>query len=84
MCLEESSQKGFLIGDMKAYHNNLTLDKQSAKQKWRTVEYPAIGTGNTTKYDGQTYVIMSDGTLYGHLDYQSNKNKLVFSPALWK
>ena len=63
---------------MKAYHNNLTMDKHNVTQKWRTVEYPAIGTGNTTKHDGQTYVIMSDGTLYGHLDYQSNKNKSAF------
>ena len=57
------------MNDMELYHNDLTIDKHGAKQKWRTVEYPAIGTGNTTKHECQTYVIMSDGTLYGHLDY---------------
>ena len=66
------------MSDMKLYHINLTMDKHGAKQKWRTVEYPAVGNGNTTKHECQTYVIMGDGTLYGHLDYQSNKNKSAF------
>ena len=57
---------------MKPNHNKLTQDQHGATQKWRTVEYPALGTSNTSNYDGQTYVIMSDGTINGHLDYQSN------------
>ena len=42
------------------------------------MEYPALGTGNTTKHDGQTYLIMNDGTLFSHLDHQSTKNKTAF------
>jgi len=42
------------------------------------VEYPTIRTGNTTKHAGQTYVVMNDGTLYGHLDHQLNKYKSAF------
>ena len=37
---------------------------------WKTI---LLISGNTTKYDDQTYKIMSDGTLYSHLDYQSTK-----------
>ena len=42
------------------------------------VEYSELGIGNTTKHYGQTYVVMNDGTLYGHLDHQSNKNQSAF------
>ena len=66
------------MDDIKLYHNDLTVAKHNAKQKWRPVEYPALGTDNTTKHDGQTYLIMNDGALYGHLDYQSTKNKTAF------
>ena len=66
------------MSDMKPYHNNLTMDKNNAKQKRRMVKYPTVGTGNAAEHDCQTYVIMGDGTLYGHLDYQLNKNKLAF------
>ena len=76
--LKNHPDKIIAMGDMKDYHNDLTTDQHDAQQHWRTVEYPAIGTGNTTKHDGQTYVIMNDGTLYGHLDHQSNKNKSAF------
>ena len=64
--------------DMKLYHNDLIKDKYGLIQKWRTVEYPALETGNTTKHDGQTYLIMNDGTLYGHVDYQLTENKTAF------
>ena len=63
---------------MELCHQNLMLNKNNTKQKWRTVEYLALGTGNTTKHDGQTYMIMSDGTLYGHFYYQLTKNKSIF------
>jgi len=63
------------IGNLVDFHNKLTVDQHGARQHWRTVEYPKLGIGNTTKHDGQTYVVMNDGKLYGHLDYQSNKNK---------
>ena len=65
-------------GDLKLYHNDLIVDKHNSKQKWRTVEYPALELGNTTKHHGQTYLIMNDGTLFGHLDHQSTKNKTGF------
>ena len=42
------------------------------------VLYHTLNSGNTTKHDGQTYLIMNDGTLSGHLDYQLTKNKTVF------
>ena len=42
------------------------------------VEYPELSVGNTIKHDGQTYVFINNGTLYGYLDLQSNKNKSVF------
>ena len=65
-------------GDLKLYHNDLTVDKHNARQKLRTVEYSAFGTGNTTRHDDQTYLIMNDGTLFDHLDHQSTKNKTAF------
>lgn len=37
-----------------------------------------IGGTNTTKYLGQTYLIIKDSTLYGHLLYQTAKHKLAF------
>ena len=64
--------------DLKPYHNDLTVDEHNARQSWRTVEYPALGTGNTIKHEGQTYLIMNDGSLFGHLDHQSTKNKTAF------
>ena len=66
------------MNNMKLYHNDLTKDKHGAIQKLHTVEYTALGTGNTTRYDGQIYFIMNDGTLYGHLDYQLTKTKTAF------
>ena len=66
------------MNDMKLYQNDLTKNNHGSIQKWRTIKYPALGTGNTTKHDGQTYLIMNDGTLYGHLYYQSTKNKTAF------
>ena len=57
-------------GNLKLYHNDLMVVKHNAKQKWCTVEYPALETGNTTKHDGQTYLIMNGGTLFGHVDHQ--------------
>ena len=53
-------------------------NKHNSKQKWRTVEYPALGTGNSTKHDGQTYLIINDCTLFGHLDPQSTKYTTAF------
>ena len=67
-----------MSSDLKPYHNDLTVDKHNARQSWRTVEYPALGTGNTTKHEGQTYLLMNDGSLFGHLDHQSTKNKTDF------
>ena len=55
--------------DLTPFNNNLTVDKHNSQQAWRTVEYPALGLGNTTKHDGQTYLIMNDGTLFSHLDH---------------
>ena len=51
-----------MMNDMKLYHNDLTMDKHSAKQRWYTVICPAVGNANTTKHDCQMYVIMCDGT----------------------
>ena len=31
---------------MKLYHNDLTVDKHNAKQKWCVVEYPVLGISN--------------------------------------
>ena len=76
--MKNHPEKVISMGDMKAYHNDLTLDQHGAKQKWCMVEYLATEAGDTTKHDGQTYMIMSDGTLYGQLNYQSNKNKSTF------
>ena len=67
-----------MASDLKLYQNVLTTDKHSAIQQWRTVEYPALGLGNTTKHEGQTYLCMNDGSLFGHLDYQTNKHKSAF------
>ena len=64
--------------NLKPFQNEPTVDKHNTKQRWRTVEYPALNTGNTTKYDGQTYLIMNDGTLFGYLDHQLAKNKTAF------
>ena len=64
--------------DLELYQNDLTKDKHGVIQQWRTVEYPAIGTGNTTMHDGQTYLCMLDGSIFGHLDYQNNKHKSAF------
>ena len=47
-------------------------------QHWNTVEYPKLGLGNTTVYDGQTYFCMIDGSKYDHIDYQNNKHKSAF------
>ena len=47
--------------DLKPYHNDLTVDKHNSMQRWRMVEYPALGTGNTTKHEDQTYLIMNNG-----------------------
>ena len=71
--------------DLELFHNKLTVDKHNVQQRWRAVEYPALGTGNTTKHDGQTYLIINDGTLFGHLDHQSTKNKQPLSlvPLIW-
>ena len=57
------------MNNMKLFYDELTKDKHGATQKLHTVEYPTLGTGNTAKYDGQTYLIMNDGTLYDLLDY---------------
>ena len=66
------------MNNLKLYQNDLTKDKHSVIQKLRTVEYPALGLGNTTKHEGQTYLCMIDGSLFGHLDYQTNKHKSAF------
>ena len=63
--------------DLVLYSNVLTTDKHGAVQQWRTVEYPA-NVGNTTKHEGQTYLCMIDGSIFGHLDYQNNKHKSAF------
>ena len=47
-------------------------------QHWNTVEYPELENGNTTVHDGQTYLCMIDGSIYGHLDYQNNRHKSAF------
>ena len=47
-------------------------------QQWNTVEYPENGIGNTTVHQGQTYLCMVDGSIFGHLDYQNNKHKSAF------
>ena len=67
--LKNHPDKIIARGDMKDFYNDLTDDQHGARQYWRTVEYPAIGTGNTKKHAGQTYMVMNDGTLYGHLDH---------------
>ena len=63
---------------MKLYQNILTTEKHSLIQLWRTIKNPALGAGNTTKHEGQTYLCMSDGSFFGHLDYQTSKYKSVF------
>mmetsp|Transcript_8302 Transcript_8302/g.9666 ORF Transcript_8302/g.9666 Transcript_8302/m.9666 type:complete len:108 (+) Transcript_8302:165-488(+) len=60
------------------YQNDFTKDNHGAIQQWRTVEYPALGLGNTTKHEDQTYLCMIDGSIWGHLDYQNNKQKSAF------
>ena len=64
--------------DLVLYSNVLTTDKQGAIQQWRIIEYPKKGIGNTTKHDGQTYLCMLDGSIFGHLDYQNNKHTSAF------
>ena len=65
--------------DLTLFQNDLTKDKHGTSQQWRTVQYPSIVTAaNTTKHEGQTYLVMSDGSTWGHLDYQSNKHKTAF------
>ena len=64
--------------NLKPFHNDLMVKKHNTRQEWRTVEYHALGTGNTTKDDGQIYLIMNDGTQFGHLDHQSTKNNTAF------
>ena len=76
--LNNHPNKVIAMGHIKSYHNDLPLDQHDAKQKWRTVEYPTIGSGSITKHDGQTYVIMGDSSLYCQFSYQSNKNKSAF------
>ena len=63
--------------DLKLYQNVLTMDKHGAVQQWRTIKYPSL-ISNTTKHEGQTYLCMNDGSLFSHLDYQTNKQKSVF------
>lgn len=41
-------------------------------------EYPFLGTGNTTKHDDHTYLIMNDDTLFSHLDHELTKIKTAF------
>ena len=60
------------------YNKKLINDSTGAQQDWYTVEYPKDGNGNTTKYTEQTYLSMNDGTLYDHLQHQSNKHKSAF------
>ena len=55
--------KGYLVDN----NNKLTFDFHGTRQDWRTVEYPKLGNGNTTKHAEQRYIIMNDSTLYGHL-----------------
>ena len=76
----------FRKSDLALYHNVLTIDKHGTVQDWRTIEYPEIGLGNTTKHDAQTYLCMLDGSIFGHLDYQNNKHKSAFlagAPDIW-
>ena len=68
----------FQKSDLKPYHNKLTVDKHGLMQHWNTVEYPENGIGNTTVHQGQTYLCMIDGSIFGHLDYQNNKHKSAF------
>jgi hypothetical protein len=58
------------------FNNTLTLDKANVQQDWNFVEYPEVGVG--ADKPGQTYLIMKDGTLFGHLAHQGQKQKLAF------
>ena len=60
------------------FNNKLIVDSTGSQQYWHFVEYPMLGLRNTSKHTGQTYLIIQDGTLYGHLQYQSNKHKVTF------
>ena len=66
------------MGDLVDFNNKLIVDSANVQQNWPTVEYPELKNGNTNTHAGKTYVDMYDGTLYGHLDRQLNKNKSAF------
>ena len=68
----------FRKSDLVKYNNVLTTDKHGTIQDWHMIEYPEIGNGNTTAHDGQTYLCMIDGSIFGHLDYQNNRHKSTF------
>lgn len=59
-------------------NNKLTVNSTGVQQDWCMVEYPELGIGNKTKHTGQTYLIMNDSILFGHLQHQSYKYKSAF------
>ena len=76
--LKNDQSKIIAKSNLANFSNNLTLNTAGAQQQWNFVEYLEIST-TTSKYPGQTYLIMKDVTLYGgHLPYQTQKHRLDF------
>ena len=55
--------------DLKRFNNKLTINLTKTQQDLKFVEYPE---------DGQTHLILMNGTVYSYLQYQSIKQRAVF------